>query len=182
MGRRLLTLLALFALGLAPQAVAQKAELFVFEPGLERIVGYGVTSGTEFRLTLNAYQGPVTALWSREGQSPASFTGSVSNGQLRITVTAERALQVKDFLVARGVESRLVVNQTGNREPIANPRSNSGSGSSRGDGGKTGGDGKGGGEGRGGGGEGKGGGDGDGKGGGGGGGGGGEGGGGGGGK
>lgn len=128
--RRVLLILSLLIL--TPKAFAQTAELFVFEPGLERVVGYGtVVSGGEFRLTLNTYQGPVTALWVREGQPPASFFGTVSAGKLRLNATGDRSLEVEEFLSNRGVNARVVVNLTGNRDPVPNNRGgNSGSGNS----------------------------------------------------
>jgi uncharacterized membrane protein YgcG len=124
-------LLILSLLILTPRAFAQTAELFVFEPGLERVVGYGTVVGNEFRLTLNTYQGPVTALWVREGQPPASFSGMVTAGKLRLNATGDRALEVEEFLFSRGVNARVVVNVTGNRDPVPNNRGgNSGSGNS----------------------------------------------------
>jgi uncharacterized membrane protein YgcG len=124
-------LLILSLLILTPRAFAQTAELFVFEPGLERVVGYGTVVGNEFRLTLNTYQGPVTALWVREGQPPASFSGTVVAGKLLLGAPGERPLEIDAFLSNRGVVTRVVVNLTGNRDPVPNNRGgNSGSGNS----------------------------------------------------
>lgn len=138
MVRRLFSLIALLVLCLGSRSLAASAELFVFEPGLERIVGYGVTSGQEFRLTLNTYQGPVTALWIREKEAPVSFPGSILSGQLRLSGNNQRPLEVKDFLSERGLETRLVVSQTGNRDPVTSPRSGSGNGAPPKGDGKTG--------------------------------------------
>ena len=128
MVRRYFSLIALLVLCLGSRGLAASAELFIFEPGLERIVGYGVTSGQEFRLTLNAYQGPVTALWVREKEAPVSFSGSIADGHLRLSGSNQRALEVRDFLTERGLDARVVVSQTGNRDPVTNPRTGSSSG------------------------------------------------------
>lgn len=106
------------------QAAATTAELFVFEPSLQRIVGYGVISGSEFQLSVNSYSGSIKALWSRDGRTPVAYGGNLNAGQLQLTGTNNQMLELPKFLSDQGFFVRIVTTKVQTNLPIGIPSGN----------------------------------------------------------
>ena len=116
------------------QVMAQRVELFVFEPSLQRLVGYGVLNGAAFELRLNDYEGPVTILWVREGKPPIAYAGTLANGgrSLEVNLGAQK-VGAQEFLSGRGVTAKVQVTHTPGA-PSAAPNASRGTGSAGGNG------------------------------------------------
>ena len=108
---------------LTAPAFAAPAELFVFEPSLQRIVGYGVVNGSEFQLSVNSYSGSIKALWSREGRSPVAFGGNLNAGQLQLIGSNNQTLELPRFLSDQGFFVRIVTTRVQTNQPIGIPSS-----------------------------------------------------------
>ena len=121
---RFVFLLVLIGFGMrAAQAAAAPAELFVFDPSLQRIVGYGVISGSEFQLSINSYSGSIKALWSRDGRTPVAYGGNLNAGQLQLIGTNNQTLELPKFLSDQGFFVRVVTTKLQTNQPIGVPSS-----------------------------------------------------------
>ena len=119
---RLFSFVFVLLLGILESRVfAASAELFVFEPNLQRMVGYGTVNGAEFRWTVNSYAGNVKALWSREGRSPAAFTGSLNAAKLQLIGSDNQPLELSKFLSDQGFSVQIVTLKVESQQPIGVP-------------------------------------------------------------
>jgi hypothetical protein len=106
------------------QACATPAELFIFEPSLQRIVGYGVINGSEFQLAVNSYSGSVKALWSRDKRPMVAYGGKLNAGQLQLIGSNNQTLELPKFLSDQGFFVRVVTTKVQTAQPIGIPSSN----------------------------------------------------------
>lgn len=72
---------------------AHALELLVFDPSLERVVGYGSVQGKVFRLAIaNDASGPVVGMLVEDKNKTRKFSGSIDKGILWLSVGTNQSL------------------------------------------------------------------------------------------
>ncbi|HWG85162.1 MAG TPA: hypothetical protein VNT60_06770 [Deinococcales bacterium] len=116
--RPLLVLIALAVPALASLASAQKVELLVFAPSLNRLVAHGVLEGAELKLTVNSYSGKVTGMLITTSAIPLS--GTLEGGRLLLVgPRGGNPQDVASLLASYGINVRVSITRVNSQDAVS---------------------------------------------------------------